>query len=129
MTDPKPSAKSTPRPSSRVARDTIFPIRLTKSEKEKLDSATSKGGFDSTADYIRDRLFRQPSDEAMRGYQRVEGDQFTDKQKGELAVAVLHQYRIHERAFAQKGGKDDFDEERRRAIADLGLQQLLGSGA
>ena len=111
----------------RVARDTTFNIRFSPTEKETLEAEARSGGYASVADLIRDRVFRQPSSGDIRGHQRVDGEFFTDKQISELAVAVVHQYRIHEAAFEQSGAKQKFDEERRQVIEDLGLGKLIGS--
>ena len=111
----------------RVTRDTTFNIRFSPTEKETLEAEVRSGGYASVADLIRDRVFRQPSSGDIRGHQRVDGEFFTDKQKSELAVAVVHQYRIHEAAFEQSGAKQKFDEERRQVIEDLGLGKLLGT--
>ena len=127
MTDTDPSP-TTPAPPGKVNRDARFMIRFSRAEKDRLDAEARTSGFDTVSEYIRDRLFRQPSGDDIRDQQRAGGDLFTDKQKGELAVAVLHQYSIHEAAFGQSGGKEAFDQERRRLIDDLGLRQLLGSG-
>ena len=122
--DIPPKAKIRPR---RVTRDTQFMIRFSTSEKERLEADARTEGYDNASDYVRDRLFRAPSGGDVRDQQRVDGELFTDKQKSELAVAIIHQYRIHERAFEQAGSKDGFDEERRMVISDLGLEKLLGT--
>lgn len=111
----------------RVSRDIIFPIRISQTEKETLEAEARSSGFASIADLVRDRLFRQSSDNDIRGHQRVDGGLLTEKQNGELAVATLHLYRINEQAFEQAGGKENFDEGRRRAIEELGLGKLIGS--
>ena len=128
MTDQNPSP-ATPTPTGKVNRDTRFMIRFSRDEKQRLDAAARAGGFDNVTDYIRHRLFRETTDGDLREHQKIDGDLFTDKQKGELAVAVLHQYRISEKAFEQQDGKDLFDAERRRTINILGLRRLLGSGS
>ena len=128
MTDKDIPPKSKIRP-RRVNRDTQFMIRFSTSEKERLEADARSEGYDNASDYVRDRLFKTPSGGDVRDQQRVDGELFTDKQKCELAVAVIHQYRIHERAFEQAGGKEGFDDERRQIIDELGLGRLLGSGA
>ena len=117
-----PDKEAQPR---RVKRDVPFMIRFSRAEKDMVEASAKGAGYETAADYIRNRLFAQPPlDDEQR-----EGPEFlTEKQHGEIAVAVLHLYRIFEDSFGEKGAGDKFTEQRREVIDALDLQELLGTG-
>ena len=125
-TDAPPHSKIRPRSIARAHR---FMIRFSDAEREKVEADAREAGFGNASDYIRDRLFGASSGGDIRDQQRVGGEMLTEKQRGELAVALLHLYDINEQAFADAGRKEWFDTGRREAIDKLGLGRLLGSGA
>ena len=109
----------------RIKRDVPFMIRFSRAEKDMVEASAKGAGYETAADYIRNRLFGQPSPDDD---QRAGPEFLTEKQHGEIAVAVLHLYKIFEDSFGEKGAGDKFTEQRREVIDALELQELLGTG-
>ena len=114
--------------SRRTVRKQQVLLRLSKSEKERLEADARATGFGTLSDYIRDRLFH-PTRADHGEHQRIDGGLLNERQWGELAIATIHLYRIHEKAYEQAGDLNGFALDRRQVIDELGLGKLVGTGA
>lgn len=114
----------------RINREISFNMRLSKSEKERLDENMKREGFNNLSDYIRHTMLQKPPEASVRDLLKPDGQLFSDKTLCDLAVAILHQYQIEQMRYASMdddgSGRDYFAKGRRKVIEHLGLEKLYG---